>query len=54
MKMPNFQRPHDGKAPFAAPKLQIYGSARDITRAILLVGAADGALNQELTKTTLI
>lgn len=46
------QQPNGGKAPFIAPKLQIYGRARDITRAIGLFGSADfgpvGAIKTKL------
>jgi len=48
-------QPHGSKAPFVAPKLEIYGRARDITRAIGIRGNLDlqpaGTVN---IRTTLI
>jgi hypothetical protein len=35
-----------GKLPFKAPKLEVYGRARDITRNIGSKGATDGGTGQ--------
>lgn len=34
---------NDRKLPFTAPKLEVYGRARDITRAVGNKGGTDGA-----------
>ncbi len=41
-----------GKLPFSAPKLSVYGHARDITRAIGINGASDLTGVTPLIKTT--
>jgi len=43
-----------GKTPFVAPKLQIYGRARDITRAIGIGGQSDAGQVTNLIKTQLL
>ena len=51
--MTDMQQPNDRKAPFVAPKLQIYGHARDITRAVGLKGNKDLGIGKTQIKTQL-
>jgi hypothetical protein len=52
--MNDFGQHGGSKAPFTAPKLQIYGRARDITRAIGIGGQSDLGTVTGLIKTRLL
>lgn len=52
--MNDMQQPNGRKAPFIAPQLQVYGRARDITRAIGLRGGTDLGVGKVKIKTKLL